>query len=120
MGVRSCPRGGNAPWGTSRIAMTTKRIRVEIPDTLLAQVEAAAEISESSRDEMLVDALRAHLAELCNEEAFKQALAEGYLEGEIGYDVLEAFVGADAAASVRASRDLLDRHMDIVGELDEC
>ena len=99
--------------------MSTTRVNFRIPDELLEKADVAAKITHKNRTEIVTEALRAYLDGVEDEEAFKEELVELYLDDEIGFDVLKAFVGRQDAESVRASKAILDRGDDLAADLAE-
>lgn len=99
--------------------MSTTRVNFRIPDELIEKADVAAKITHRNRTELVTDALREYLDGVEDEAAFREELVELYLEDEIGYDVLKAFVGRQDAESVQASKTILDRGDDIAGDLAE-
>lgn len=99
--------------------MSTTRVNFRIPDELLEKADVAARITHKNRTEIVTEALREYLDGVEDEDAFKEELVELYLDDEIGFDVLKAFVGRQDAESVRASKDLLDRGGDVAADLAE-
>jgi predicted transcriptional regulator len=99
--------------------MGTTRVNFRLPDDLLEKADVAAEVTRKNRTELIVDALREYLQDVEDEEAFKEAVVELYLDGEIGFDTLKQFVGRQDAESVRASKTILDQGDDLADELAE-
>ncbi len=99
--------------------MSTTRVNFRIPEELLEKTDAAAKVTHRTRTDILIDALREYLADVEDEAAFKEEIVELYLEEEIDYDVLKAFIGRQDAASVRASRSILDRGDELADQLSE-
>ena len=88
--------------------MSTTRVNFRIPEELIEKADVAAKLTHRNRTEIVTDALRSYLADIEDEDAFKQELVERYLDGEISYDVLKAFLGRQDAEAVRSSKTLLD------------
>lgn len=99
--------------------MGTTRVNFRLPDDLLEKADVAAEVTRKNRTELIVDALREYLQDVEDEDAFKEAVIELYLDGEIGFDTLKQFVGRQDAESVRASKTILDQGEDLADELAE-
>ncbi|MFB6360912.1 MAG: ribbon-helix-helix protein, CopG family [Halobacteriales archaeon] len=97
--------------------MGTTRVNFRLPDDLLAKADVAAEVTHKNRTELIVEALREYLQEVEDEAAFREAVVELYLDGEIGFDTLKTFVGRQDAASIRASKAMLDKGDDLADEL---
>jgi predicted DNA-binding protein len=88
--------------------MSTKRVNFRIPEELIEKADVAAELTHRNRTELVTEALRAYLDGIEDEESFRQDLVTKYLDGQIGYETLEAFLGRQDAEAVRASREVLD------------
>lgn len=97
--------------------MGTTRVNFRLPDELVEKADVAAEIAHKNRTEIIVEALREYLQEVEDDETFKEAVVELYLDGQISFEVLKEFVGRQDAESVRASRTLLDQGDDLADEL---
>lgn len=99
--------------------MGTTKVNFRLPEDLLEKTDVAAEITHKNRTELIVEALQEYLREVEDEDAFKEAVVELYLDDKIGFDTLKQFVGRQDAESVRASKSLLDRGSDLADELAE-
>ncbi|WP_135829581.1 CopG family ribbon-helix-helix protein [Halorussus halobius] len=97
--------------------MGTTRVNFRLPDDLVEKADVAAEVTHKNRTEIIVEALRDYLAEVEDDETFKEAVLELYLDDRIGYEVLKEFVGRQDAESIRASKRLLDRGDDLADDL---
>ncbi|WEL18348.1 RHH-fold DNA-binding protein [Halorhabdus sp. SVX81] len=97
--------------------MGTKRVNFRLPDELVEKADVAAEVSHADRTEIVKEALREYLAEVEDDERFREAVVELYLDDEIGFDVLKAFVGRQDAESVRASKSLLEDGEEVAADL---
>lgn len=99
--------------------MGTTRVNFRLPEDLLEKADVAAEITHKNRTELVVDALQEYLREVEDEEAFKEAVVELYLDDEIAFDTLKRFIGRQDAESVRASKTILDQGDELADELAE-
>lgn len=99
--------------------MGTTRVNFRLPEDLLEKADVAAEITHKNRTELIVEALQQYLREVEDEEAFKEAVVELFLDEQIGFDTLRQFVGRQDAESVRASKTLLDQGDDLADKLAE-
>lgn len=88
--------------------MGTSHVNFRLPDDLIEKADVAAEVTHKNRTEIVIEALQTYLDEVEDDERFREAVVELYLDDEIGFDVLKAFVGRQDAESVRASKSLLD------------
>lgn len=90
-------------------SMGSTRVNFRIPEELIEKADAAAKATHKNRTDIVTEALRAYLNDIEDEDAFREDVVELHLDGEIGFDVLKAFVGRQDAEAVRASKALLDR-----------
>lgn len=99
--------------------MGTTRVNFRLPDDLVEKADVAAEVTHKNRTEIIVEALQDYLEEVEDDEKFKEAVVELYLDDQIGFDVLKEFIGRQDAESVRASKTLLDQGDELADELAE-
>lgn len=97
--------------------MGTTRVNFRLPDELLEKADVAAEVTHKNRTEIVTEALREYLEDAENDEAFKEAVVELYLDGRIDFDVLKEFIGRQDAEAVRASKSILDQGDELADEL---
>lgn len=97
--------------------MGTTRVNFRLPEDLVEKADLAAEISHKNRTEVVTEALREYLRDVEDDEWFREAVVELYLDDVIGFETLEGVVGRQDAESIRASKGLLDRGDDLAEEL---
>lgn len=97
--------------------MGTTRVNFRLPDDLLEKADAVAEITHKDRTELIIDALQDYLAEVEDDDAFKEAVIDLYLDDKITFDVLTEFIGRQDAEAVRASKTILEQGDDLADEL---
>lgn len=97
----------------------TRKVNFRLPDELVEKADVAAEVSHKNRTEIIKEALQQYLQEVEDDEKFKEAVVELYLDDEIGFDTLKQFVGRQDAESVRGSKALLEQGEDLADELAE-
>ena len=97
--------------------MSNTRVNFRLPEDLVDKADVAAEISKKNRTEIVREALQDYIEDVENDEKFKQAVVELYLDDQIGFELLKEFIGRQDAESVRASKTILDRGDDIADEL---
>lgn len=97
--------------------MGTTRVNFRLPDELVEKADVAAEITHSNRTEIVRKALQNYLDEAEDDESFREAVVELYLDGRIGFETLTEFVGRQDAEAVRASKQVLDRGEELADEL---
>ena len=92
--------------------MSKMKVSLRIPKDLVERTNVAAKITQKSRGAVVTEALRNHLAELEDEEAFKKDVFGLYLDGQISLGTLDQFLDSDDAESVRLSKTLFDQGQD--------
>lgn len=97
----------------------TKRVNFRLPSELVEKADVAAEVTHRNRTEVVRDALREYLETVEDEEGFREAVVELYLEGNVGFETLKEFVGRQDAEAVRSSKALLDEGRAVAEELAE-
>jgi len=97
----------------------TRKVNFRLPDELVDKADVAAEVSHKNRTEIIKEALQQYLQEVEDDEKFKEAVVELYLDDEIGFETLKQFIGRQDAESVRASKALLEQGEDLADELAE-
>lgn len=97
--------------------MGTTRVNFRLPDNLVEKADVAAEVTHKNRTEIIVEALQEYLDEVEDDETFKEAVVELYLDDQIGFDALKEFIGRQDAESIQASKTLLDQGDDLADEL---
>lgn len=99
--------------------MGSTRVNFRLPEDLIEKADVAAEVGKKNRTEIVKEALQDYLNHIENDERFKESVVELYLDGQIGFDVLNEFLGRQDAESVRTSKTVLDQGEDLADELAE-
>lgn len=99
--------------------MGSTRVNFRLPEELIEKADVAAEVSRTNRTEIVKEALREYLDDIEDDEAFREAVVELYLDDRIGFDVLTEFVGRRDAESIRASKTVLDQGEELADDLAE-
>ena len=60
--------------------MGTTRVNFRLPEELIERADVAAEVSHKNRTGIVVEALREYLEEIEDDEAFREAVVELYLD----------------------------------------
>jgi len=97
--------------------MRSTKVNFRLPNELVEKADVAAEVTHKNRTEIVVEALQEYLEEVEDDEKFREAVVELYLDEQIGFEVLKEFIGRQDAESVRASRTLLDQGEDLADDL---
>lgn len=99
--------------------MGSTRVNFRLPEDLVDKADVAAEVSKKNRTQIVKEALQEYLTDIEDEETFREAVVELYLDDQLGFETLKAFIGRQDAESVRASKTLLDQGDDLAGDLAE-
>jgi metal-responsive CopG/Arc/MetJ family transcriptional regulator len=99
--------------------MGSTRVNFRLPEDLIQKADVAAEVSKKNRTEIVKEALQEYLNDIEDGETFKEAVIELYLDDQIQFDVLKEFIGRQDAASIRASKTILDQSEDLADDLAE-
>jgi predicted DNA-binding protein len=97
--------------------METTLVNLRLPNNLVEKADGVAEVMHKNRTEIIVKALQDYLEELEDNDEFKEAVVELYLDGQIGFDILKEFIGRQNAESIQASKNLLDQGNELADEL---
>ncbi|WP_256301772.1 ribbon-helix-helix domain-containing protein [Haloarchaeobius salinus] len=99
--------------------MGSTRVNFRLPENLVEKADVAAEVTHKNRTEIIIEALQEYLDEVEDDDQFKEAVVELYLDDRISFEVLKEFIGRQDAESVRASKTILDQGDDIAEDLAE-
>lgn len=99
--------------------MGSTRVNFRLPEDLIEKADVAAEVSKKNRTEIVTEALREYLDDIEDDETFREAVVELYLDDRIGFEVLTEFIGRQDAESVRTSKTILDQGEDLADDLAE-
>jgi len=101
------------------LSMGTTRVDFRLPEELIQKADVAAEVGRKNRTEIVKEALQAYLEDIEDDETFKEAVVELYLDDQIGFEVLKEFIGRRDAESVKASKTVLDHGEELADDLAE-
>lgn len=87
----------------------SKKVNLRLPGELIEKADVAGKVFHKSRTEIIKEALQEYLQEVEDQEWFKEAVVELYLDDENGFDILKEYIGRQDAESVRASKALLEQ-----------
>ena len=91
--------------------MAEEKTRVDFnaPKSLVRRADSVVEILDISRTRLLIDALEDELKELTNDEEFRRRLSDGYYNGRVEYDTVEAILGREEAMRLKLLQESIDR-----------
>lgn len=85
------------------------RVDFNAPDALVEEADAVAELLDTSRTNLLIDALRSQLEEISDDEAFRRRLKEAYYSDRMEFDTVETVLGREEAMRLKLLRRSLRR-----------
>lgn len=85
-----------------------KRVQFRAPQELVDRADSLAEVLNSDRTGILIDALREYLRETAHDDEVKQEIADAYYGDEISFDELVGLVGHEEAANFRVLKEQLE------------
>ena len=95
----------------------SKKVNFRLPDELIKKADVAAKISHKNRTDIIKEALQSYLQEVEDQDEFREAVVELYLDDEIDFDTLKELIGRQDAESVRASKAILEQGDELAEEL---
>jgi predicted DNA-binding protein len=99
------------------VGFMTEKVNFRLPEELLDKTDIAAEITHKNRTEIVKEALQKYLDDIEDDEKFKEAVVELYLDNQISFEVLKQFIGRQDAESVRASKNILNQGEELAEDL---
>lgn len=85
------------------------RVNFNAPASLVEEADTVADLLDTSRTSLLVDALRDRLDEIAADESFRRRLAEAYYADRVDFDAVETVLGREEATRLRLLRESLAR-----------
>ena len=95
----------------------SKKVNFRLPDELIKKADVAAKVSHKNRTDIIKEALQSYLQEVEDQDEFREAVVELYLDDEIDFDTLKELIGRQDAESVRASKAILEQGDELAEEL---
>lgn len=86
------------------------RVDFNAPSSLVKQADFIADLLNTSRTQLLIEALRDEIAELSADEDFKRRVKQAYYSGQIDIEVLESVLGPEEASRVRLLHESVARN----------
>ena len=85
-----------------------KRVQFRAPQSLVDRADSLAEVLDTDRTDVLIDALRDYLREAAHDDEVKQEIADAYYDDRITFDELADLVGHEEAANFRVLKEQLE------------
>lgn len=92
-----------------------RRVHFQSPEYLVDRLDAIAELFDTDRTDLLVEAIREYIEETANSETFQELVATKYYDDQLEFETVKQLVGAETAQRLRLLKaDLEDEPLDIV------
>ena len=86
---------------------SSTRVHFRAPEGLIEQADALATAEGKNRTDVLVEALRAYLAEASDDERVQQTIANAYYEDRLEFEQVKTIVGVETAQNFRVLKHQL-------------
>ncbi len=94
-----------------------KRVQFRAPQELVDRADSLAEVLDSDRTGVLIDALREYLRDAAHDDEVKQEIADAYYAEKITFDELVGLVGHEEAANFRVLKEQLETDVEEIASL---
>lgn len=96
-----------------------RRVHFQSPEYLVERLDAIAELMETDRTDLLVEAMQAYIDEQADSDAFQHRVATAFYEGDLEFETVKQLVGAEHAQRLRLLKtDLEGEPFDIAAPED--
>ena len=91
-----------------------RRVHFQSPEYLVDRLDAIAELFDTDRTDLLVEAIREYIEYTADSETFQELVATKYYDGQLDFETVKQLVGAESAQRLRLLKaDLNDEPLDI-------
>jgi len=97
-----------------------RRVHFQSPEHLVDRLDAMAELFETDRTDLLVEAIREYVAETADSDTFRELVATKYYDEQLDFETAKQLVGTETAQRLRLlKRDLDDEPLDLSPPTDD-
>jgi hypothetical protein len=91
-----------------------RRVHFQSPGYLVERLDAIAELFDTDRTDLLVEAIREYLEETADSESFQELVATKYYDDQLEFETVKQLVGTETAQRLRLLKaDLEDEPLDL-------
>lgn len=91
-----------------------RRVHFQSPEYLVDRLDAIAELFDTDRTDLLIEAMREYIEETADSETFQELVATKYYDGQLEFDTVKQLIGTETAQRLRLLRaDLEDEPLDL-------
>ena len=97
-----------------------RRVHFQSPEYLVDRLDAIADLYDTDRTDLLVEAIREYIEETADSDSFQTLVARKYYDGQLDFETAKELVGTETAQRLRLlKRDLDDEPLDLDEPTDE-
>lgn len=85
------------------------RVDFNAPTSLVERVDAVAEVLDTSRTRILIDALRDELDDLAQDQELRRSISNAFYANQLDYETVESILGTEEALRMQLLQDSIDR-----------
>jgi len=78
-----------------------RRVHFQSPEYLVERLDAVAELFDTDRTDLLVEAIREYLEETADSETFQELVATKYYDDQLEFETVKQLVGTETAQRLR-------------------
>ncbi|ARS89248.1 hypothetical protein [Natrarchaeobaculum aegyptiacum] len=91
-----------------------RRVHFQSPEYLVDRLDAIADLYDTDRTDLLVEAIREYIDETADSETFQKLVATKYYDDQLEFETVKQLVGAETAQRLRLLKaDLEDEPLDL-------
>jgi hypothetical protein len=96
-----------------------RRVHFQSPEYLIERLDAIADVFETDRTDLLVEAIREYIEDTADSEGFQELIATKYYDGQLEFETVKQLVGPETAHRFRLLKaDLDDEPLDLAAPED--
>ncbi len=96
-----------------------RRVHFQSPEYLVDRLDAIADLFDTDRTDLLVEAVRKYIEETADSETFQELVATKYYDDQLEFGTVKQLVGAETAQRLRLLKaDLEDEPLDLAAPED--
>jgi hypothetical protein len=88
-----------------------RRVHFQSPEYLVDRLDAIAELFDTDRTDLLVEAIREYIEETADSETFQELVATKYYDDQLEFETVKQLVGAERLRLLKA--DLEDEPLNL-------
>ena len=91
-----------------------RRVHFQSPEYLVNRLDAIADLFDTDRTDLLVEAIREYIEDTADSETFQELVATKYYDDQLEFKTVKQLIGAETAQRLRLLKaDLEDEPLDI-------